>query len=551
MVAVEVESLTVTYGSVTAVDDLSFTAEAGQVTCVLGPNGAGKTSTVEALEGLRRPASGRLEVIGLDPRSDHRVLTERMGVMLQEGGIHPAVRVREALRHAAALYRNPLDPAELIERLGLAGLEGRTYRQLSGGEQRRVALAVALVGRPQVAFLDEPTTGVDPAGRQVIRQVVADLRSEGVTVLLTTHDLDEAERVADRVVIVVGGKLVASGTVEELTRASGADADLRFRGPPGLDVDSLARHLGDVAVREVAPGDYVVATAPTPRAVAALTAWLADHDLPLADLRAGRQRLEDVYLRLTAGAATPTPGRAPAREAARPPVGSTGEPDDTAQPPAPGGPGRGDRDVADVDTTAEHDAHDPDSSAEHDAHDPDTSAEHDAHDADATTEPDPGDAGAATEPGPGEADTTTERDPGDADTTTEGGHGDTDSDPGEAGIDKASERDPGDAGTRTERDPGEPGIDDAPGRAADETGTDTGGRPSDETDAFTTWWESIETDTDKRPSHETSAFTRWWESIESGMRRRRAGDTDPGDRRHHGPGAPGSSGTQSDEEAGA
>jgi ABC-2 type transport system ATP-binding protein len=532
MVAVEVESLTVTYGSVTAVDDLSFTAEAGQVTCVLGPNGAGKTSTVEALEGLRRPASGRLEVIGLDPRSDHRVLTERMGVMLQEGGIHPAVRVREALRHAAALYRNPLDPAGLIERLGLAALEGRTYRQLSGGEQRRVALAVALVGRPQVAFLDEPTAGVDPAGRQVIRQVVADLRSEGVTVLLTTHDLDEAERVADRVVIVVGGKLVAVGTVEELTRASGADADLRFRGPPGLDVDSLARHLGDVAVREVAPGDYVVATAPTPRAVAALTAWLADHDLPLSDLRAGRQRLEDVYLRLTAGAATPTPGRAPAREASRPSVRPTGEPDDTAQPPPPGRPGRGDRDVAGADTTARRDPGDAG-----------TRTERDSGDAGTTTERDSGEAGTRTERDLGEAgiDTVSGRDPGDADTTAE-------PDPA---IDKAAERDPGDAGTRAERDAGDIGIDEATGRAADEAGTDTGGSPSEETDAFTTWWESIETDTDERPSRETGAFTRWWESIESGMRRRRADETGAGDRRHDGPGAPGSSGTQGDEETGA
>jgi len=299
MAAVEVESLTITYGSVTAVDDLSFRADAGQVTCVLGPNGAGKTSTIEALEGLRRPASGRLSVIGLDPRRDRRALTERIGVMLQEGGIHPAVRVGEALRHAAALYRDPLDPGDLVDRLGLAGLERRTYRQLSGGEQRRLALALAPVGRPQVAFLDEPTAGVDPAGRQVIRRVVSDLRNEGVTVVLTTHDLDEAERLADRVVIVVGGRLVAEGTVAELTTAGAGDEQLRFRAPPDIDRAALSRHLGGVEVVEVAPGDYVVAAPPAPATVAALTAWLAEHDLPLGDLRAGRQRLEDVYLRLT------------------------------------------------------------------------------------------------------------------------------------------------------------------------------------------------------------------------------------------------------------
>jgi ABC-2 type transport system ATP-binding protein len=220
--------------------------------------------------------------------------------MLQEGGVHPALRPPEVLRHAAALYPRPLDPAALLDRLGLAGRERRTYRQLSGGEQRRLALALALVGRPQVAFLDEPTAGVDPAGRQVIRQVVADLRNDGVTVVLTTHDLDEAERFADRVVIVDRGRLVADGTVAELVGGEGAGDRLRFGAPPGIDVAGLAGHLGGVAVTEVAPGEYEVAAPPTPATVAAVTAWLAENDLPLADLRAGRQRLEDVFLRLTA-----------------------------------------------------------------------------------------------------------------------------------------------------------------------------------------------------------------------------------------------------------
>jgi len=300
MAAVDVESLTITYGDVLAVDDLSFRAEAGEVTCVLGPNGAGKTSTIEALEGLRRPASGRLSVVGLDPQADHRALTERIGVMLQEGGIHPALRPPEVLRHAAALYRQSLAPDALLDRLGLAGRERRTYRQLSGGEQRRLALAVALVGRPQVAFLDEPTTGVDPAGRQVIRQVIAELRHDGVTVLLTTHDLDEAERVADRVVIVDHGRLVADGTVTELVAGEGAGDRVRFGAPAGIDTGALSDHLGGVPVTETAPGDYEVAAPPAPATVAAITAWLAERDLPLADLRAGRQRLEDVYLRLTA-----------------------------------------------------------------------------------------------------------------------------------------------------------------------------------------------------------------------------------------------------------
>jgi len=309
MAAVAVEELTITYGDVRAVNDLSFTAEAGQVTCVLGPNGAGKTSTIEALEGLRRPAGGTLSVLGLDPRHDHRALTERIGVMLQEGGIHPGLRPLEVLRHAAALYPRSLDPAELVDWLGLSGRERRTYRQLSGGEQRRLALAVALIGRPQVAFLDEPTAGVDPQGRQVIRQVIADLRNRGVTVLLTTHDLDEAERVADRVVIIDRGAKVAEGTLDDLVRGD-APEEVRFGAPAGIDTAALAEHLGGAPVAEIAPGDYAVAAAPTPAVIAALTAWLAEHDLPLADLHAGRHRLEDVYLKLTTEAPAETPTEA-------------------------------------------------------------------------------------------------------------------------------------------------------------------------------------------------------------------------------------------------
>jgi ABC-2 type transport system ATP-binding protein len=304
MSAIEVEGLTVAYRDVVAVDDLSFRAEAGEVTCVLGPNGAGKTSTIESLEGLRRPAFGRLSVIGLDPRRDHRSLVERIGVMLQDGGVHPAARALEALRHAAALYARSLEPADLMERLGLGGLERRTFRQLSGGEQRRLALALALVGRPQVAFLDEPTTGVDPAGRQVIRRVIRDLRDDGVTVVLTTHDLDEAERVADRVVIIDRARRVAEGPLEEIMRGPGAAEGVRFAAPAGIDTEALSARLDGAAVAETGPGEYEVRAPPTPAIVAAITAWLAEQDLPLGDLRAGRQRLEDVFLRLTSGAAS-------------------------------------------------------------------------------------------------------------------------------------------------------------------------------------------------------------------------------------------------------
>jgi ABC-2 type transport system ATP-binding protein len=303
MAAVEVDGLTVRYGAVTAVDGVSFEAQAGQITVVLGPNGAGKTTTVEVLEGFRRATAGRAAVLGLDPQTDHAALTRRVGVMLQSGGVGPGVRVLEVLRHAAALYDDALDPAALLERVGLTGTERRTWRQISGGEQRRLALALALVGRPQVAFLDEPGSGVDPQGRLAIREVVRRLRDDGVTVVLTTHDLDEAEKLADHVVILDQGGVVAAGSPASLM-AGATVAEVRFGAPSGLDTDALAARLG-VPVTELDPGEYLVAAAGSPRLVADLTAWLAEQDLPLADLRAGRQRLEDVFLRLVAEPSAP------------------------------------------------------------------------------------------------------------------------------------------------------------------------------------------------------------------------------------------------------
>jgi ABC-2 type transport system ATP-binding protein len=301
MAAVEVEELTMRYGDVVAVDRLSLIADAGAVTCVLGRNGAGKTSTIEALEGVRRPVSGRLSVLGLDPRSDHRTLVHRVGVMLQDVGIHPAARAGELVRHAAALYPSALDPVALLDRVGLAGLERRTFRQLSGGEQRRLALALALVGRPRVVFLDEPTAGVDPAGRQLVRRIVTELRADGVTVLLSTHDLTEAERVADHIVIIDHGRRVADGTVASLTAAGQAEQRLQFRTSAPIDVAALATELGDAgSVTEIGPHQYRVAAPPTPASIARITGWLAERDIALADLdTGGRRSLEDVFLELT------------------------------------------------------------------------------------------------------------------------------------------------------------------------------------------------------------------------------------------------------------
>lgn len=308
--AIEVTDLTVRYGDTVAVDGLTLRAAAGRITALLGPNGAGKTSTVEAMEGYRRPAGGSIRVLGLDPVGDHGALVRRMGVMLQAGGVYTAIRPAEVLRLFAAYYPDPEDPDTLLDRVGLGERRRTPWRHLSGGEQQRLSLALALVGRPEVAFLDEPTAGIDPAGRRLIREVIAGLRERGVTVVLTTHDLDEAERLADHVVIIDHGRLVAEGAPSVLREAAAGD-EIRFGAAAGLDVDALALAVG-APVAEVTPGEYRVAGAATPAAVAALTSWLAAHDQPLADLRAGRQRLEDVFLRLTEGStATGTDGITP------------------------------------------------------------------------------------------------------------------------------------------------------------------------------------------------------------------------------------------------
>ena len=296
MPAIDVSGLVVRYGDTTAVADLSFTAEAGAVLALLGPNGAGKTTTVETLEGYRTPTAGAVRVLGLDPARDHAALMPRIGVMLQAGGVYPGIRPLEVLRLFAAFFDRPDDPEALLDRLGLREVARVPWRRLSGGEQRRLSLALALVGRPQVAFLDEPTAGIDVTGRRVVREVIRDLRASGACVVLTTHDLDDAERLADDVVIIDHGRMVVRGTPADLMTA-GRD-EILFGAPPGLDVGSLGARLA-ASVTEVAAGEYLVDAPPAPATVATLTAWLAENDLPLADLRAGRQRLEDVFLRLT------------------------------------------------------------------------------------------------------------------------------------------------------------------------------------------------------------------------------------------------------------
>lgn len=296
--AVVVQNLVIRYGELIAVDDVSFSANSGEITVVLGPNGAGKTSTIEHLEGFRPAAGGSARVLGLDPMTDHGRLSYRVGIMLQQGGIPTAIRPYELLRQYSGFFADPLDPEELLAMVGLSDRRRTPYRRLSGGEQQRLSLALALIGRPEVVFLDEPTAGVDLSGRDLIRSVVLGLKERGVCVVITTHDLADAESLADRVVIFDHGQIVADGSPSELV-SKGPSGELLFATAIGVDVERMSSEIGAI-VTVVAPGEYKVAAAPDPGLVARVTSWLATENLQLLDLRADRQRLDDVFRRLTA-----------------------------------------------------------------------------------------------------------------------------------------------------------------------------------------------------------------------------------------------------------
>jgi ABC-2 type transport system ATP-binding protein len=297
--AVEVVGLVKRYGTKTAVDGLELSVPRGSLTAVLGPNGAGKTTTIESCEGYRRPDAGTVRVLGLDPVTQSAQLRPRIGVMLQSGGVYPGARAEEMLRHTARLHANPIDPALLIERLGLGSCGRTPYRRLSGGQQQRLALAMAVVGRPELVFLDEPTAGLDPQARRATWELVRELRADGVTTVLTTHFMDEAEQLADAVAIVDGGKVIAHGTPEELCRG-GAEDTLRFSGRPGLDLLSLLKALpSDSAAAELTPGNYRVEGKVDPQMLATVTSWCAQHGVMPDRIAVERRTLEDVFLELT------------------------------------------------------------------------------------------------------------------------------------------------------------------------------------------------------------------------------------------------------------
>ncbi|MFJ6677018.1 ABC transporter ATP-binding protein [Actinosynnema sp. NPDC091369] len=298
--AVEVSGLVKRYGSTVAVNGLDLTLDTGTVLALLGPNGAGKTTTVEVCEGFRAADGGEVRVLGLDPRRDGDRLRPRIGVMPQGGGGYPGVRADEMLRLVAACAANPLDPRWLLDVLGLSSAVRTPYKRLSGGQQQRLSLACALVGRPELVFLDEPTAGMDPQARRLVWELVSALRADGVSVLLTTHLMDEAEALADHVVIVDAGRVVAQGSPAELTEHQADDRQLRFRARPGLELTLLRAALPEgLQVREASRGTYLVQGHIDPQVLSTVTSWCAQQGVLAEELTVARRSLEDVFLELT------------------------------------------------------------------------------------------------------------------------------------------------------------------------------------------------------------------------------------------------------------
>jgi ABC-2 type transport system ATP-binding protein len=294
-----VDNLGVQYGDLSAVSAVSFQAWAGQVTAVLGPNGAGKTSTIEVCEGIRRPTTGTVRIFGLDPIRDRRILRPQMGIMLQDGGIYPSARPIDTVRQYCGLYKqgpSHADPDELLERVGLSQRRRTPWRRLSGGERQRLSLAMALAARPRIAFLDEPTSGVDVNGRTVIREIIRELADSGSTVIVATHELDEAEKIADRVAIFHHGELMVEGPLDNVRRAR---RTVLLRTAQPLVWDTLPPDLITWLV-ETAPATYVMEDAPTDL-VATLAVWLNENGIDVVELRTGISTLEDVFKQLTGG----------------------------------------------------------------------------------------------------------------------------------------------------------------------------------------------------------------------------------------------------------
>jgi ABC-2 type transport system ATP-binding protein len=293
---IEVDGLRKRYGTTVAVDGISLAVRAGEILGIVGPNGAGKTTTVECLEGLRRPDAGEVRVLGLDPRRQGAELRQRIGVQLQQAALPDRLKVWEALDLYTSFYRNPADWHRLLEEWGLEPKRDAAFADLSGGQRQRLFIALALVGRPEVVFLDELTTGLDPQARRATWELVRQVRANGATVVLVTHFMEEAEVLCDRVAIVDQGRLVALDTPGALVRGLRAGQRLRFRPLGPFDPESLRTQPGVENVDR--DGDQVVVTGAGPL-LATVAAALAERAVPVADLRTEEASLEDAFLALT------------------------------------------------------------------------------------------------------------------------------------------------------------------------------------------------------------------------------------------------------------
>jgi ABC-2 type transport system ATP-binding protein len=296
MAVIEVSNLHKRYGGTVAVDDVSFTVERGEIFGILGPNGAGKTTTVECVEGLRTPDRGTVSVLGLDPRHDREELTQRVGVQLQQSELPEKMKVAEALEFYSSFYREPADWERLIDDLGLADKRNARFGKLSGGQKQRVSIALALAGSPEIAILDELTTGLDPQARRDTWQLIEQIRDRGVTIVLVTHFMEEAERLCDRIAVIDSGRVAAIDTPAGLVSRVDPEQRIRFRPSPALD-DRLLRDLPEV--HKVTRSGEQITVSGTDGLLQAVTSMLARNNVIAADLRVEQTSLDDAFVALT------------------------------------------------------------------------------------------------------------------------------------------------------------------------------------------------------------------------------------------------------------
>ena len=304
---VEIAGLVMKYGEKVAVDHLDLTIDRHTITAVLGPNGAGKTTTLETCEGYRKPDQGTVRVLSLDPQADRRALLPKIGVMLQNGGAWSGVHGVEMLRYMSSLHANPLPIDLLVERLGLQSLGRTPYRRLSGGQQQRLGLAMAIIGRPELIFVDEPTAGMDPAARRTTWELLKELNQDGVSVVLTTHYMDEAESLADQIHIIDSGRLIASGTPAELTQSGATHIRLVVQSPLNPDAPMLLQaELGPATeIHQLNEVTLLLTGHADSTTLAKVSNWCERNAILPDSLNLGQRTLEDVFLELTGRELTP------------------------------------------------------------------------------------------------------------------------------------------------------------------------------------------------------------------------------------------------------